>query len=188
MYPSFIGTGIGSLKPRLQSPSFTPLPSNPTHHLRTRRCTLTMSQKMLHAVYRVGDLDATGRFLQSLGMHCLRERDSPSEKFSNAFYGFGPEQKGEHFSLELTYNYGVDSYDIGTGFGHFGVAVEDVAATVDRVRADGFKVTREPGPVKGTVSLFFPFALSSFWFWCVVWYLIMRTAKLLTGYICVCVH
>lgn len=82
-------------------------------------------------------------------MHALRERDMPSEKFSNAFYGFGSERKGEYFSLEVTYNYGVESYDIGSGFGHFGIAVDDVAATVERVRSEGFKVTREPGPVKG---------------------------------------
>ncbi|KAI0566788.1 glyoxalase [Gracilaria domingensis] len=118
---------------------------------RNQRTVLTMTaDKMLHAVYRVGDLDASRRFLEALGMKCLRERDVPSEKYTNVFYGYGSERKGEHFSLELTYNYGVDSYDIGTGFGHFGVAVEDAAATVQRVKAAGFKVTREVGPVKGT--------------------------------------
>lgn len=106
---------------------------------------------MLHAVYRVGDLEATRKFLQALGMKVLRERDVPSEKYTNAFFGYGPEQKGEFFSLELTYNYGVDSYDIGTGFGHFGIAVEDASAVVERVRAAGFQVTREVGPVKGTL-------------------------------------
>lgn len=110
------------------------------------------ANKMLHAVYRVGNLDATGKFLEALGMKCLRERDVPSEKYTNAFYGYGPEQKGEYFSLELTYNYGVASYDIGTGFGHFGVAAEDAHATVERVRQAGFKVTREAGPVKGKQS------------------------------------
>lgn len=108
-----------------------------------------MSQKMLHAVYRVGDLDATRKFLEALGMQVLRERDVPSEKYTNVFYGYGPEQKGEHFSLELTYNYGVGSYDIGTGFGHFGIAVEDAKAIVEKVREAGFTVCREVGPVKG---------------------------------------
>jgi len=82
-------------------------------------------------------------------MKVLRERDVPSEKYTNVFYGYGSEKKGEHFSLELTYNYGVDSYDVGTGFGHFGISVEDAAAVVERVRAAGFKVIRELGVVKG---------------------------------------
>lgn len=82
-------------------------------------------------------------------MQVLRERDVPSEKYTNVFYGFGPEQKGEHFSLELTYNYGKEEYDIGTGFGHFGVAVPSVKETVEKVREKGFLVTREPGPVLG---------------------------------------
>lgn len=112
-----------------------------------------MSEKMLHAVYRVGDLDATRKFLSCLGMKVLRERDVPSEKYTNVFYGYGPEQKGEHFSLELTYNYGVDSYDIGTGFAHFGIGVPDISAVVEKVRAAGFKVVREVGPVKGGTTV-----------------------------------
>lgn len=112
-----------------------------------------MSSKMLHAVYRVGDLAATRRFLSALGMHVLRERDVPAEKYTNVFYGYGPEQKGQHFSLELTYNYGVDSYDIGTGFGHFGVAVPNISDVVERVRAEGFNVLREVGPVKGGTTV-----------------------------------
>lgn len=82
-------------------------------------------------------------------MKVLRERDVPSEKYTNVFFGYGPEQRGEYFSLELTYNYGVDSYDIGSGFGHFGIAVEDASAVVERVRSAGFKVTREVSPVIG---------------------------------------
>lgn len=116
---------------------------------RARAQTTMGADKMLHAVYRVGDLGATRRFLDALGMHVLRERDVPEEKYSNVFYGYGSERGGEHFSLELTYNYGVDSYDIGTGFGHFAIAVEDIAATVERVRAAGFRVTREVGPDTG---------------------------------------
>ena len=112
-----------------------------------------MADKMLHAVYRVGDLPSTKKFLEALGMKVLRERDVPSEKYTNAFYGYGPEQRGEYFSLELTYNYGVDSYDVGTGFGHFGVGVENASEVVERVRAAGFKVTREVGPVKGELLI-----------------------------------
>ncbi|KAJ0090633.1 hypothetical protein Patl1_12916 [Pistacia atlantica] len=105
-------------------------------------------RKMLHVVYRVGDLDKTIKFYtECLGMKLLRKRDLPEERYTNAFLGYGPEDS--HFVVELTYNYGIDKYDIGTGFGHFGIAVEDVAKTVDLVKAKGGKVTREPGPVKG---------------------------------------
>ncbi|KAM7459372.1 hypothetical protein LguiA_036366 [Lonicera macranthoides] len=105
-------------------------------------------RRMLHVVYRVGDLDKTIKFYtECLGMKLLRKRDIPEESYSNAFLGYGPEES--HFVVELTYNYGVDKYDIGDGFGHFGIAVEDVAKTVDLVKAKGGKVTQEPGPLKG---------------------------------------
>ncbi|KAK4481238.1 hypothetical protein RD792_012121 [Penstemon davidsonii] len=105
-------------------------------------------RRMLHVVYRVGDLDRTIKFYtECLGMKLLRKRDIPEERYTNAFLGYGPEDS--HFVIELTYNYGVDKYDIGAGFGHFGIAVEDVAKTVDLVKAKGGIVTREPGPVKG---------------------------------------
>ncbi|OVA20282.1 Glyoxalase/fosfomycin resistance/dioxygenase domain [Macleaya cordata] len=105
-------------------------------------------RRMLHVVYRVGDLDKTIKFYtECLGMKLLRKRDIPEERYTNAFLGYGPEDS--QFVVELTYNYGVDKYDIGTGFGHFGIAVEDVAKTVDLIKAKGGKVTREPGPVKG---------------------------------------
>lgn len=105
-------------------------------------------RRMLHAVYRVGDMNAYIDYMKScFGMQLLRFRDIPDEKYSNAFLGYGPETT--HFAVELTYNYGVESYDLGTGFGHFGLAVNDVCATVDAVKAAGGKVSREPGPVKG---------------------------------------
>lgn len=105
-------------------------------------------RRFLHAVYRVGDLDRTIKFYtECFGMKLLRKRDVPEEKYSNAFLGFGPEQS--HFVVELTYNYGVTSYDIGTGFGHFAIATEDVYKMVENIRAKGGNVTREPGPVKG---------------------------------------
>ncbi|KAI3986716.1 hypothetical protein MKX01_014254 [Papaver californicum] len=101
--------------------------------------------RMLHAVYRVGNLQKIIEFYtECLGMKLLRQRDIPEEKYSNAFLGFGPEDK--HFVVELTYNYGVDSYDIGTGFGHFGIATEDVYKLVEKIRAKGGNVTRGPGP------------------------------------------
>lgn len=105
-------------------------------------------RRFLHAVYRVGDLDRTIKFYtESFGMKLLRKRDIPEEKYSNAFLGFGPEDS--HFVVELTYNYGVDKYDIGTGFGHFAIATEDIYKLVEDIRAKGGKITREPGPVKG---------------------------------------
>ncbi|KAJ9537027.1 hypothetical protein OSB04_029760 [Centaurea solstitialis] len=96
-------------------------------------------KRMLHVVYRVGDLEKTIKFYtECLGMKVLRQRNIPEERYANAFVGYGPEES--NFAIELTYNYGVDKYDIGTGFGHFGIAVEDPR---------GGKVTREPGPLKG---------------------------------------
>ncbi|KAL6523545.1 hypothetical protein OROGR_017148 [Orobanche gracilis] len=113
-------------------------------------------RRLLHVVYRVGDLDRTIKFYtECLGMKLLRKRDVPEERYTNAFLGYGPEDS--HFVVELTYSkhsqlldFGVDKYDIGGAFGHFGIAVEDdVAKTVDLIKAKGGKVTREPGPVKG---------------------------------------
>ncbi|KAE9452303.1 hypothetical protein C3L33_15793, partial [Rhododendron williamsianum] len=106
------------------------------------------NRRMLHVVYRVGNLDKTIKFYtECLGMKLLRKRDIPEERYSNAFLGYGPEES--NFAIELTYNYGVDKYDIGTGFGHFGVAVKDVMKVVDLVKAKGGKVTGEPSPIKG---------------------------------------
>ncbi|MED6205407.1 hypothetical protein PIB30_017219 [Stylosanthes scabra] len=113
------------------------------------------NRRFLHAVYRVGDLDKTIKFYtECLGMKLLRKRDIPEERYSNAFLGYGPEDS--NFTVELTYNYGVDKYDIGNGFGHFGVVVEDAAKAVDLIKVKGGKVTKEPGPVKdgSTVTAF----------------------------------
>ncbi|KAH7569475.1 hypothetical protein JRO89_XS06G0168000 [Xanthoceras sorbifolium] len=109
-------------------------------------------RRLLHAVYRVGDLDRTIKFYtEGFGMKLLRKRDIPEEKYSNAFLAFGPEES--NFAVELTYNYGVTSYDIGAGFGHFGIATQDVYKMVENIRALGGNVTREPGPVKGGNSV-----------------------------------
>jgi len=109
-------------------------------------------RRFLHAVYRVGDLERTIKFYtECFGMTLLRKRDIPEEKYSNAFLGFGPEDS--HFVVELTYNYGVDKYDIGTGFGHFAIATQDVYKLVEDIRAKDGVVTREPGPVKGGKSV-----------------------------------
>lgn len=110
-------------------------------------------RRFLHVVYRVGDLDKTIEFYtQCLGMKLLRKRDIPAEKYTNAFLGYGSEDT--HFVVELTYNYGVDKYNVGTGFGHFGIEVEDVYKSVELIKSKGGKVTREPAPLTGGTLVF----------------------------------
>ncbi|CAI9292547.1 lactoylglutathione lyase GLX1 [Lactuca sativa] len=109
-------------------------------------------RRFLHAVYRVGDLERSIKFYtEAFGMKLLRQRDIPEEKYSNAFLGFGPEES--NFVVELTYNYGVDKYDIGTGFGHFAIATSDVYKLAEDIKAKGGTITREAGPVKGGTSV-----------------------------------
>lgn len=108
--------------------------------------------RMLHTMLRVGDLQRSIRFYtELLDMQLLRTTDRPEQKYSLAFVGYGPET--EHAVIELTYNYGVDQYDLGTAFGHLAIGVEDVAACCEKVRAGGGKVTREAGPVKGGLTV-----------------------------------
>jgi len=90
-------------------------------------------------------------YTKVMGMELLRKTDRPEQKYTLAFVGYGDER--EHAVLELTYNYGVDRYDIGTGYGHVAIAVDDAAATCDSVRAKGGTVTREAGPVKGGTTV-----------------------------------
>ncbi len=110
----------------------------------------------LHTMLRVGDLDRSVRFYtELLGMRELRRRDVPEGKYTLVFVGYAAEESGAAV-IELTYNYGVDKYDLGTAFGHLAIGVPDVAATCARLRADGAKITREPGPVKfGTTIIAF---------------------------------
>ncbi len=106
-----------------------------------------MSYRYLHTMLRVGDLDRSVKFYTDLfGMQELRRRDVPDGKYTLSFLGYGDE--ANHTVLELTYNYGVDKYDIGTAFGHLAIGVPDVAATCAKLRAAGARITREPGPVK----------------------------------------
>jgi lactoylglutathione lyase len=112
----------------------------------------TDRRRMLHAVFRVGDQPASKKFFtEALGMTETRFRDIPEGKYMNGFYAYGPETT--NFALETTYNYGVESYEIGEGFGHFGVCTRDVKALADRIRAAGGVITREPGPVKGGTTV-----------------------------------
>ena len=84
-------------------------------------------------------------------MKLLRTTDRPEQKYTLAFVGYGDEPHGA--VLELTYNYGVDRYDLGTAFGHVAIEVDDAAAACDAVRAKGGNVTREAGPVKGGTTV-----------------------------------
>jgi lactoylglutathione lyase len=108
--------------------------------------------RLLHTMLRVGDLQRSVRFYtEVLGMKLLRTTDRPEQKYSLAFVGYDDERRAS--VLELTYNYGVERYDMGGAFGHIAIGVPDVKATCERVRAAGGKVTREPGPVKGGTSV-----------------------------------
>jgi lactoylglutathione lyase len=86
-----------------------------------------------------------------LGMKLLRGTDRPEQKYSLAFVGYDTEDKAA--VLELTYNYGVGSYDLGSAYGHVAIEVDDIRGTCEAVRAKGGKVTREPGPVKGGTTV-----------------------------------
>ena len=108
--------------------------------------------RVLHTMLRVGNLQRSIDFYtKALGMHLLRTTDRPEQKYTLAFVGYGDER--EHAVLELTYNYGVDHYDLGAGFGHVAIGVPDVAAACQHVRNAGGAVTREPGPVKGGTTV-----------------------------------
>jgi lactoylglutathione lyase len=107
---------------------------------------------MLHTMLRVGDLKRSVDFYTKvLGMKLLRTTDRPDQKYSLAFVGYDDEERAA--VLELTYNYGVDKYEMGGAFGHIAIGVPDVAGACNKVRAAGGKVTREPGPVKGGTSV-----------------------------------
>ena len=108
--------------------------------------------RMLHTMLRVGDMQRSVNFYTKvLGMKLLRTTDRPEQKYSLAFVGYDDEESTA--VLELTYNYGVERYELGTAFGHIAIGVPDVAATCERVRKSGGKVTREAGPVKGGTSV-----------------------------------
>jgi lactoylglutathione lyase len=108
--------------------------------------------RLLHTMLRVGDLQRSIKFYTGvLDMKLLRTTDRPEQKYSLAFVGYDDERRSA--VLELTYNYGVERYELGTAFGHVAIAVPDVKQACERVRASGGKVTREPGPVKGGNSV-----------------------------------
>jgi lactoylglutathione lyase len=104
--------------------------------------------RILHTMLRVGDMQRSVDFYTKvLGMQLLRTTDRPDQKYALAFVGYG--SNPEHAEIELTYNYGVDRYEMGGAYGHIAIGVEDAYAACDRIRAAGGTITREPGPVKG---------------------------------------
>jgi lactoylglutathione lyase len=104
--------------------------------------------RILHTMLRVGDMQRSVRFYTDvLGMKVLRTTDRPDQKYSLTFVGYDSEERAA--VLELTYNYGVERYDLGSAFGHIAIGVPDVKGACERVRKNGGKVTREAGPVKG---------------------------------------
>ncbi|MEE2001223.1 lactoylglutathione lyase [Alkalimonas sp. MEB108] len=104
--------------------------------------------RLLHTMLRVGNLERSIEFYtQVLGMQLLRQSENTEYKYTLAFVGYGPES--EHAVLELTYNWGVDSYDLGSAYGHIALEVDDVYQACDDIRSRGGVISREPGPVKG---------------------------------------
>lgn len=108
--------------------------------------------RLLHTMIRVGNLQRSIEFYTSvLGMKLLRQRDYPEGKFTLAFVGYGDE--ADTAVIELTYNWGVEQYELGTGFGHIALGVADIYATCDEMKKRGVNVVREPGPMKNSTTV-----------------------------------
>jgi lactoylglutathione lyase len=108
--------------------------------------------RILHTMLRVGDMKRSVRFYtELLGMKLLRTTDRPEQKYSLAFVGYDSEENSA--VIELTYNYGVDKYELGGAYGHIAIGLPDIKSVCEKVRSGGGKVTREPGPVKGGTSV-----------------------------------
>ena len=108
--------------------------------------------RLLHTMLRVGDLERSIAFYTDiLGMRLLRRKDYPGGRFTLAFVGYGDES--DHTVLELTHNWDTSSYDIGSGYGHIALGVDDIVGVCDQIRAKGGKVVREPGPMKNGTTV-----------------------------------
>lgn len=108
--------------------------------------------RFLHTMLRVGDMQrAIDFYTRVIGMKLLHTTDRPDQKYTLAFVGYA--SNPEQAELELTYNYGVEKYDLGGAYGHVALGVEDIYASCEQIRAQGGNITREPGPVKGGNTL-----------------------------------
>lgn len=104
--------------------------------------------RILHTMLRVGDLDRSLKFYtEVMGMKLLRTSKNEEYRYTLAFVGYGPES--EQAVIELTHNWDTSEYELGSGYGHLAIAVDDIYGTCDQLRAAGAKITREPGPVLG---------------------------------------
>lgn len=111
--------------------------------------------RILHSMLRVGDLDRSIKFYtEILNMKLLRRKDYPDGKFTLAFLGYGDES--ENAAIELTYNWEVNSYDLGDAYGHIAIEVDDVYKAANKIKQQGGTIIREPGPMNaGTTILSF---------------------------------
>jgi lactoylglutathione lyase len=108
--------------------------------------------RLLHTMLRVGNLERSVKFYtELLGMKLIRTTDRPEQQYSMAFVGYG--SNPDHAELELTYNYGVERYEMGTAYGHIALGVPNVHAACEAIRAAGGLITREAGPVKGGTTV-----------------------------------
>ena len=108
--------------------------------------------RLLHTMIRVGNLEKSIEFYTGiLGMKLLRQQDYPDSKFTLAFVGYGDEQ--DNSVIELTCNWDTDSYDLGAGFGHLAIEVDDVFAAAEKIRAQGGRIIREPGPMNAGTTI-----------------------------------
>ena len=108
--------------------------------------------RILHTMLRTGDLDRSIKFYtEILGMKLLRQKDYPDGKFTLAFLGYGAES--EHSVIELTYNWGVDRYEMGTAYGHIALEVDDVYRATEEVKNRGGKILREAGPMNAGTTI-----------------------------------
>ncbi|MBL0569338.1 lactoylglutathione lyase [Aeromonas hydrophila] len=108
--------------------------------------------RILHTMLRVGDLQRSIDFYtRVLGMKLLRKSENSEYKYTLAFVGYGDER--DEAVIELTYNWGVSEYELGSAYGHIALEADDIYATCEALRAAGAKITREPGPVKGGTTV-----------------------------------